>query len=371
MTGKVAPPASPTIVEVQVVVNRIDDVDLVNGMCKVKLEISMNWKDPRVKTEEDVADCWRPELNVFNRDPDAEVFRSDVCLINGICGQDITFTGGVTFSPGRGIAEFPFDAVDLDIIIDGCDPYLHHELLDLRIVPVESIHSEGIKRAANHTPLALKFSDQFRPEDMAEWNVVEVGYKEFCTSWTRTYKRLCVRLRMERSSVYYMTKIVFVEVLINFLSVAAFSIDIADGGGADRLSFLATMFLATTAFLFVMSAEIPKSGYLNHLDYLMVGSFLMQFAASLVTAAQLVLFRNDMYVDKFWIADVVLATFIGFATIFPLAFYWVPKAVYGKGSKTKDELTLKCKKKSEEYGVSLGIHKWPSQYSANAPTDFI
>merc|ERR1712038_896365 len=177
---------------------------------------------------------------------------------------------------------------------------------------------------------------------------------------TRTYKRLCLRLVMRRSATYYITKIVFVEMLIILLTMCAFAMSIEEDG-ADRLSFLSTMFLATTAFLFVISSEIPKSGFLNHLDTLMTTCFLLQFLASIVAAIQMVLVRMDLYVDKMWLVDSIVAGIIGAVATFDILWFWFPRTLEGDKSKKKEELTINCVDPYEgQYGVDLGtIQEWP------------
>jgi len=88
------PPYSPTRVEVQIVLNNIGQIDLIEGTVDLKLEISMNWRDPRIKSSDEAgsnASIWRPAINVFNRSPDATVTLPSLFFRDGVCGYDVTY----------------------------------------------------------------------------------------------------------------------------------------------------------------------------------------------------------------------------------------------------------------------------------------
>jgi len=275
-------------------------------------------------------------------------------MLRIVCvGYDVTYCGHVTFDPGNATAKFPFDSADVDVIIDGCDDYLHDGLLDLRVAPEESIHRDCFG-PQDGGQKALKINEQFHPEDLQEWTLGLLQLKEIETKWSRTYRRLNLRLSLRRNPIYYMVKVVIVVALLNLLATSAFALETVDAG-ADRLMFSATMFLATTAFLFVVGSELPKTPYLHSLDKWMIIAFIMQFLSALVTAVQLVLIRLGYSQDNFWIMDAASAATSALVTILPLAIFWVPQTIRATAGSnlTSKQLTLFCQSKLEPYGVCL------------------
>ena len=271
------PPREPMEVQTQIVVNDIGPFDMSDGLANIKLEISINWRDDRVTDAEKAMEdnLWIPKLNVFNRTREMTVLESKLFARDGICGYDVTVEGPVTVTVGDGLRTFPFDTLEVEIIVDGCDLYFHEDILDLRIVPEMSLHREcfGPQEGGQ---LAVKFNPQYDPiEDLNEWLLTNMTLTENATKWSRTYKRLFLRMSFSRQPFYYLVKIVFVLLMLDLLSLMAFVLDPRESL-EGRLSFIATMFLATTAFLFVISSDLPKTTYLNQLDKLIFFSFGVQ-----------------------------------------------------------------------------------------------
>uniref|UniRef100_A0A6S8JGF6 Neurotransmitter-gated ion-channel ligand-binding domain-containing protein n=1 Tax=Amphora coffeiformis TaxID=265554 RepID=A0A6S8JGF6_9STRA len=366
------PPSCPTRVEVQIVLNDVGQVDLIGGSMYVQLEISMNWRDPRITILEssennsqaeivDEASIWRPNLNIFNRSLDAVVVKPKLFYKDGVCGYDLTFTGKVLFQPGDATARFPFDFANVNIIIDGCDDYLHNGLLDLRIVPQESLHRE-IFGPQTGGQKAVMMNEQFNPEELQEWTIKYLEFQEIHTTWSRRYHRLKLRIIMQRNPMYYFVKIVMVVTLINLLSLLTFAMDPVRSG-AERLSFAATVLVATTAFLYVIHSDLPRTPHLHSLDKLMVISFVAQFVTGLVTAIQIIIMRiNDISpvdgytssaTEHFWLIDLVCASALLVWIVFPLILFWIPKTLRAEKKLTAKDLTLMCPPRSEQHGALL------------------
>merc|ERR1712176_166816 len=91
----------------------------------------------------------------------------------------------------------------------------------------------------------------------------------------------------------------------------------------EQMAFVATMFVAAVAFLFVMQNMVPHVGYLTYLDYYVYGSFIyLVFLAAQGTIYEVVK-DNDIFDDtllyklslKLGVADQVLLLGFNFVWI--------------------------------------------------------
>lgn len=354
---KTKPPFAPTRVEVQIVLNDVGKMDLIEGSLDVQLEISMNWVDPRIKSATEAADdptIWRPNLNIFNRCLDAVVTKPTLFFKDGVCGHDLTYTGKVLFKPGDAIAKFPFDCVKVNILIDGCDDYLHDGVLDLRLAPDESIHKLAFGPQEGGQKV-FKLTEHFDPGQLEEWTLSHMELKEFQTRWSRTYKRIGLCLVMQRDPTYYFFKIVLVVTLISILAALGLTLDPVKDY-AVRLSFAATMFVATTTFLFVIHSDLPKTAHIHAVDKLMLVAFAAQFFTGLITAAQILIMRVSSKTEYFGVMDTVAGTLVSLLILQPLIKFWIPQVFFMRSKKlTSEDLSLQCRSRSEPYGVCISV----------------
>jgi len=81
-----------------------------------------------------------------------------------------------------------------------------------------------------------------------------------------------------------------------------FAFDVTDY--ADRMNASTTMFLAAMAFLYVISAELPKVGYLTKMDYCIMFEMLAQI---LVITESVVLFLINFDPDTASTINIIFA----------------------------------------------------------------
>jgi hypothetical protein len=344
------PPAEQVLAEVQMIVDHVGPFDLIAGKVNVKLEVIVNWKDPRIQSvlEAGRPDVWRPKLNIFNRTSSMNRTETKMFFRDGICGLNMIMEGPITVAVGDGLKTFPFDNLHVEIIVDAKDDYMHEGVLDLRIAPQESIHREcfGPQKGGQK---AVKFETNYNPiATSSEWLLCGMQVKEVTATWTRRYKRLSLNLDFARQPFYYVIKIVLVLLMLNLLCLTAFVINPLDGL-PDRLSFIATMFLATTAFLFVISSDLPRTTYLNQLDKLIFLSFTVQFLCGLVSTAQGVALRVDRSYESYVArADAFCVAACTLVLLWPFLTFWIPsyitatRAIANKHGVTKSDLQVAC-----------------------------
>jgi len=70
--------------------------------------------------------------------------------------------------------------------------------------------------------------------------------------------------------MFYLVKVALLMVLSSMMSFGVYQIE--DIG--DRMSYLATVFIANGALLFVSSGSLPKTPYLTALDKIVLAGFL-------------------------------------------------------------------------------------------------
>lgn len=110
--------------------------------------------------------------------------------------------------------------------------------------------------------------------DLSEWFLLEPSVKS-----VSDHAFECL-IHLRRNSRSYMLNIVFVYVVLSALNLFAFTID----GFNDRLNYLITVVLTLVAFNF--SVNIPVTGYVKLLDWLMLSHMLFSFAVILVVTAE-------------------------------------------------------------------------------------
>lgn len=350
------PPQSPVRAELQVVVNQVGPVDMVASEVRVRLELSVNWKDERLVSAEDAMarNVWVPRLNVFNRNKDAVVFQSPLFFDpkSKVCGLDITFDGMISVS--HDMSNFPFDGIDLKIIVDACDAYLHDGVLDLRVVPIDSFHKEcfGDSEDDKNGQYSLKLGPTYDPTSFRnEWFIMGAGVEEVAEKWSRTYQRVFITIRLIRQPMNYIYKVAFPVFVIDFFTMGAFVASPIDEYMV-RMTYVATLVIATAALLLTVNAEIPNLPYLTKLDRLMLHAFIIQLWVALLTMAFGVASHPHWTISETALDNLHLADFTSFLFTVPLIFapvYWLivpPMCAFNRrmsrGPQMSSDLCIPC-----------------------------
>lgn len=350
------PPRRPMRVESQIVINNIGPINVLESRVYFKLEISANWKDERLKGQvKDAAEAaarnvWMPKLNVFNREQDMTVSFSPIFLgDNDVCGLDITVDGAVKVQPD--LRPFPFDKLQATVIIDGCDDYLHEGEIDLRLPPLDSIHKEcfGADSYGAAGQLALKMNPDYDPQSFAnEWLLMGVEVEEVASKWSRTYKRVFLRVDLLRQPLNHVYKAGFPIFILDVFNLGAFVTNPIEYNH-DRLSYTATISLATAALLLTVGADIPKLPYLTRLDKLIFHAFGIQLITGLGTmaAGMCVRMLGEAWFETILRCDMWLGIVMSILSFIPFILFLLPDMIAFKrraatGPKSSDTLAIPC-----------------------------
>jgi len=148
------------------------------------------------------------------------------------------------------------------------------------------------------------FNIAFWNKQLTGWDFHSVRYSIegwFAPSGVK-YENLQLKFKIFRKTGYYFSRILFPLNLLFIITMMIFAFDVTDY--ADRMNASTTMFLAAMAFLYVISAELPKVGYLTKMDYCIMFEMLAQI---LVMVESVVLFLVEFEADTGSLINTIFA----------------------------------------------------------------
>jgi len=261
----------------------------------VQIYINLLWRDDRhpngndlgYKTPEEAADnatdapesAWRPLIGVSNIESDWVSEASPVT-----CGYREPSNDGPhnlnmfvfyhcvgTLSNPMNLKNFPFDSDTIEIHLDPSRAYQ---------VGLGSLQPHGHKAgtgisffAASVLPLGAS----------AEWKIYDVSSVSSMGDYGFPCPQLRLYLHCARNPLFYLQKpILLLFILTNFMFLCFVLDPIEDFN--DRINYLLTNILATSAFLFGIGANLPTLPYLTVFDQLIMTSFISAFIIGFETA---------------------------------------------------------------------------------------
>jgi len=177
------------------------------------------------------------------------------------------------------LQSFPFDCQDLSVV-------MREETRDVRIVFVPEMRK-----------LAFGSIDP-RFSVICEWDM-ESARIEFGSSNPKSsragskYPTMILRFKMQRRWQVFMWNIVLMMMLIEFLTLTAFALNIEDGEAADRMGLCMIMVLTAIAFLQIVKSRLPMLPYLTILDWYIYSSYLFLVGVMVETSALHSLYQNS------------------------------------------------------------------------------
>ena len=288
-----APLGAPKNVYVNFAINRLVYIDYVAEEFEIDFYFQMWWEVDPVELNNKLS---QDGLSLHNKMP-IEYRYLDWCPENDFINaksissfrneQQYVYEQGHIFSETRymgvfynemQLQDFPFDSQDLNITLEDFSktkeelvykygsPYQKDDYTSDTII----IDSEE----AFETNLS---SSEFRLNEDVRCIITDHLY-EF-TAGKDVYSQTQLILNITRESGYYMSKIVFVTLLIVVMSWCVFFMDVNDIG--SRAGFSITAFLALVGHNFTSNSILPRIPYLTIMDYLTLGSSIMVFLAAL------------------------------------------------------------------------------------------
>jgi hypothetical protein len=259
-------------IDVGMIIIDIRNIDDVAQEFDATLIIYLSWRDPRLASPDSsetrifsLNEIWSPRYQVSNEvhaqkrypeqlrvDPDGKVV-----YIQRLTGS---------FSDRLDLRYFPFDTQLLDFRLTFPDFEPQH----LELVPAAGL--SGIMKEMS----------------IAGWNIGRWHLQSDPVNVLNNITRASALMRFEaqRSTGYYLWKIIFPLVLIVFMSWAVFWISPDNAG--PPLGLATTSMLTLIAYRFILGSQLPRVSYLTLLDYFILGSTVLVFLALLevvITAA--------------------------------------------------------------------------------------
>ena len=286
------PNGEPVVVRPKIGFTAMNQVDTVNQTVHVRFYLDLYWNDPRVAGLGYVPDgVWRPaDCYVINQHGEMDRIR------HGDNPVLIDSTTGLLLWPVELVGElqnpmklhaFPFDCDDISIHVhqnetSSRDDYLLRPFTD----------------AAEEQQSVRFFFGVF--EDLTEFDVV--GFSKECYENVGgnqiEYSNLKLTIHVVRRWQYYAWKVAFPMLLCTIFCFVALFLPIDAEGQAsegifssqvdkealsERTNVAATMFLASSALLYVVASTLPKTAYLTTMDKYVLVNMLIQFSVAVVS----------------------------------------------------------------------------------------
>ena len=117
---------------------------------------------------------------------------------------------------------------------------------------------------------------------LPDWYIISrssVQSSEKAVSKIKTYSNLRFTVKLRRRSGFYVYKVLMINVIMTVWSWCVFWLPPEDISA--RMDISLTLFLASVAFLFVVSDKLPKVDFLTSLDKIILFSFGLLFLSAL------------------------------------------------------------------------------------------
>lgn len=289
--------ATPRIVYFKFKINDISNIDVVNSTVRLDFNMYLRWVDPALigaepphfnRTVAEYETIWNPRIEINNAIETETKWDGDTSW-----NLKDTTTGLVKYSQRyvttihcqMRVHDFPFDGHDITINIGPA--FADHTRILLQVDP-----EGGDEIAVKHNlsewflqPLATK------TKGMQQLAVAREAMGTVSMSTGRHLSNMNLVFRVQRASEYYVWKILIVQLLIVVWSWVALFMDISDLN--SRTSNTLTLFLASVAFLFVISEKVPKVPYLTKMVKFTFGAFFCLFLVGLESFAVYIMAKSN------------------------------------------------------------------------------
>jgi len=241
----------------------VDQIDSAEQNFTANLYFEIHWQDPRLKhggpgtTRMPQAEIWHPELLFVNQQKVWSTFPpfayvspdGDVLIRDRVWGP---------FSQPLDVRDFPFDVQDFEM-----------RLACAASSPEEISFVPNLDRSG----LAPAFS-------LPDWEVLswELNFDDFNPTGRGVgVASVAFAFHAKRHPDIYLLTVILPLVLIVLMSSVVFWIDPKEGG--TQIGLAATSILTLIAYRFMVSGDLPPVAYLTRIDYFILGSTVLVFAA--------------------------------------------------------------------------------------------
>ena len=258
------PPGTPTVINVGLYVLDIGDIDDVKQTFEASFAVRADWKDPRLATGKKGVvrryafdDVWNPHPLIFNR-RDLEGVFDDHVIVDDV--------GNVVYTQRlHGNLGFHLDMKDFP--------------MDEHILPIEIVSGrygpEEVKFVNN-----MKLTGQAEALSIADWKIGEGRVVEgtyYFKPMDKNLEMYTYEIGVERKAGFFLWRVVAPLLLIVFMSWMVFYIDPSHLEAQVGIS--ATSVLTLVAFQFAVGILLPRISYLTRMDFFVLVTSIMVFAA--------------------------------------------------------------------------------------------
>jgi hypothetical protein len=262
------PEDKPTEVKIGVAVIDINSIDGANQSFTANVFISMQWEDPRLAKATKASrtlgldEVWNPSIQLVNQQKLFKTFR-DVVEVSPEGNAFFRQRYWGTFAYPMNLKDFPLD----------------HHSLEIKIVAA-GYRSDDIKFVIDEGKTGLG-----EPLTVTDWKIEEwEAYPESIQIGPGLPSPVGVIFAFEvhRLKGFYVIKVLSPLIMIIFMSWIIFFIEPIHVG--PKISVAITAMLTLIAYRFLLGNLLPKISYLTRLDYFLLGSTFLVFAALIETA---------------------------------------------------------------------------------------
>jgi hypothetical protein len=283
------PPMKRMVAETWLIIRDIGKIDTVNMRVDIKCNLYASWYDPRLRTVEyiDWDESWHPTFCLANATAETDANweeircdRLDEEKSQFMCWLSVT---GPIINR-MDLRTYPFDFDEIEIIMDASNVDNAPDIRELDFVPL-----------ARPNPVAsnvFTFGELYDPQpDMLEFTV-------FALETDRTlykikqiaFAQINYKIRVMRKPAMILSKHIFPLFLTGIIALPPYQMDpIKDY--TDRMEYSVVMFIATSAFIFIVDEDTPSTPYMKTIDKLVTLTVLMSMLVGL--ESMLVKFKSD------------------------------------------------------------------------------
>lgn len=258
---------------VSVHVNDLLSVDVVGAVFTPLVSFTLDWTDDgaiewnsagsgwALKVDED--EIWRPFMDFENLVEKADSL-DDTIGVYTQGGRPIVnqFRRHINVLRPRkmDLAAFPFDTVELDIVLS-----FGWTSNELQVVPGPVDVSEAVHSSSEYVLTGRRV------------NVTDQRYSYFERyDASASYPHMTVTLELTRKPLYYM-RLVLTLLAVTCMEITSFLLPATDL--SDRFGVSGTVVLAAIGFHYMAAEHLPKLAYLTRLDYYIIWCYILIFGS--------------------------------------------------------------------------------------------
>ena len=281
----------PTDIFFFVLFKKIRNIDVIKASISIRFILSLQWGAPHLMRKHvNVKNLWTPKISFLNNDMLVEQ-KSEPTFFpeTGEIKQIIVMDGNMSNEMSLKYFPWDFDDVNLLLVAD-MDTFDRN----VRLFWQESRKIESV------TP-------EFLNNQLTEWNL-DAEYNslgrlpEIPGGVLGNYNGIVLKYYMERVEGFYLIKILSIIAMLTAMSWCTMMIyeleevQLSNGtftgetvrtvsvtSFTDRINLSCAVLLACVAFQYLISDNLPKTGYMTTMDSLLMTSFVTIFAGALET----------------------------------------------------------------------------------------